>query len=330
MVSERRFKRQDALFKEELTSRQDWEQAQADLQGAQADVDAARANLTQGEAKIESAKAQLRAAEARLAEARKRVEIAARALRREEAVYKGGFVTRKEIVDAEAALRQARLDRHAAAQSVRLLGGTPGGGSVVAVTTPIGGRVQARSVSLGETVDTEHTLFTVINLDRVWVQLALVPKDLALVRPGQKVTLTAEGAPDRVFTGTVSAIGSAADEATRTVRVRCVLANGDGALRPQTYMRGDLITDVRRERVTVPLKAVQDHAGKQTVYVAHAGYPGLFEVRHVTLGVRGDGWREISEGLSAGEQLAVDGTFYLKSEALKSQLSDGCCAPPGE
>jgi len=45
--------------------------------------------------------------------------------------------------------------------------------------------------------------------------------------------------------------------------------------------------------------------------------------------VRGDGWREISAGLSAGEKIAVSGTFYLKSEALKSQLSDGCCAPAG-
>jgi hypothetical protein len=46
----------------------------------------------------------------------------------------------------------------------------------------------------------------------------------------------------------------------------------------------------------------------------------------VTLGVRGDGWREVATELKAGERLAVNGTFYLKSEALKSELSDGCCA----
>jgi hypothetical protein len=49
-------------------------------------------------------------------------------------------------------------------------------------------------------------------------------------------------------------------------------------------------------------------------------------VRHVKLGVRGDGWREITAGLAAGERIAAGGTFYLKSEALKSALSDGCCA----
>jgi cobalt-zinc-cadmium efflux system membrane fusion protein len=95
-------------------------------------------------------------------------------------------------------------------------------------------------------------------------------------------------------------------------------------------VRGHVITDVRRERVTVPLKALQEHQGKATVYVLLPSPPGSFQVRHVSLGISGDGWREISQGLTAGEPIAVNGTFYLKSEALKSQLSDGCCAPPGQ
>ncbi len=94
-------------------------------------------------------------------------------------------------------------------------------------------------------------------------------------------------------------------------------------------MRGRIITEVRRERVAVPLGALQEHNGKPTLYVEKEGHPGAFEVRHVKLGVSGEGWREIAEGLKQGEPVAVNGTFYLKSEALKSQLSDGCCAPAG-
>lgn len=330
-VSESRFHRADLLLKEELVSRQDWEQAEADFQRAQADVDVARANLTQGESKIDTAQARLKAAQAKLAEARNRARIAARVVAREEAVYQGGYVTSKEILEAEAALRQAELERQAAAQSVRLLGGSPSGGCVVALTTPIAGRVQERNVSIGETVDTEHPLFTVINLDQVWAQLAVTPKEMWLVRLGQRVELTADTAPGRIFTGAVSAIGTVADEKTRTVRVRCALANRDAALRPETFVQGRIVTDVRRERVVVPLEALQEHNGKPTVYVAKAGHPGAFDVRHVKLGVHGDGWREVAFGLEAGEPVAVNGTFYLKSEALKSSLSDACCAvEPGK
>lgn len=84
------------------------------------------------------------------------------------------------------------------------------------------------------------------------------------------------------------------------------------------------VEDARKD-----VAALQEHTGKPTVYVANEGTAGAFEVRHVTLGVSGDGWREVTAGLEAGERVAVSGTFYLKSEAMKDALSDGCCAAPG-
>jgi membrane fusion protein, heavy metal efflux system len=293
---------------------------------AQAKVRSARDRVEQAEAEIQAAQARQAQAEAQVATARRRVEIVAQTLAREERVFKGGYASSKEVVDAEGQVEGAENELEHSARKVRLLGGTPGGGSVITLSSPIPGRVQERNASPGETVDTEHALFTVMNLDLVWAQLAVTPKDLPLVRSGQRVVLTSEVAPGRTFTGTVSAIGSAADEATRAVRVRVALVNRDGALRPETYVRGSVITDVRNERVTVPLEALQEHNGKPTVYVALA-QPGAFEVRHVKLGVSGDGWREIATGLEGGERIAASGTFYLKSEALKSSLSDGCCAP---
>ena len=324
-VAESRFNRADLLLKEQLIARQEWEQSQADLERAKADVNAARARISQGESKIETAKAKLNTALAKLDAAHQRQEIETQALKREEAVFKGRYTTTKEIVEAEAALRQAQIDRESAAQAVTLLGGTVGGDNTVPLVSPIAGRVQERAVTIGETVDTEHPLFTIMNLDVVWAQLAVAPRDIANVRVGQHLNLTTETAPGRVFTGTVSSIGSATDEATRMVRVRTAIANAGGALRPGSFVRGTVVTDIRDRRITVPEEAIQDHSGKKTVYVA-TGKPGAFEVRHVKLGIRGDGWREITQGLDAGEQVAVSGTFYLKSEALKSALSDGCCA----
>jgi RND family efflux transporter MFP subunit len=361
-TAQSRFNRYDTLLKEQLASRQDWEQARSDLEQSKADIDAAQANIAQAQAKVDTAKAhreaaqaQVQAAEAkvraeggrlqqaaakietaqarqaqvesRLAALKKRVQFTEQTLKREEAVYKGGYVTSREIVEAEAAVRQAQLEQQAAAQTVRLLGGSPGGGSTVVVVAPIAGRVQERKVSAGQTVSTDHELFTVINLDLVWAQLDVAPRDFRYMRPGQRVLLTSETAPGRIFTGTISALGNTADEKTRAVQVRVALMNRDGALRPETFVRGNIVTDVRQERVTVPTEALQDHQGKPTVYVATGDQPGDFEVRHVKLGVRGEGWREIADGLESGERIATGGTFYLKSEALKSSLSDGCCAP---
>src|SRR5690606_33344997 len=159
----------------------------------------------------------------------------ARAEAREERIYRGGYATSKEIVEAESAVRQAALEQQAAADQVRLLGGTPGGGDTVAVTAPIGGRVTERAVTLGETVSPEKTLFTVVNLNSVWVQLRVYSRDLPSLRPGQKVTVTSDAAPNRTFTGAVSYIGDVVDETTRTVKVRAVIANAGGALKPGIF-----------------------------------------------------------------------------------------------
>ena len=325
-VARSRLNRAQTLFKEELVSRQEVEQAQADYQKAQSDMEVARANVAQGEAHIQSAKAKVDAAEGEYELAQKRGRILSTAQAREEKVYQGRFLTSKEIVEAETAARQAQLDQQAAAQAVRLLGGTPGGGSVVALTAPISGRVQTRNVSMGETIHTEQTAFTIVNLDILWAQLAVAPADLLSVHPGLRVELVSEAAPSHVFVGTVETLGSAADETTRAVPVRVSLLNRDGLLRPGAFVRGTIVTRLRRERVVVPTEAIQEHTGKKTVYVAKEGKPGAFEVRHVKLGVQGDGWREIASLLAPGERIAISGTFYLKSEALKSSLSDGCCA----
>lgn len=308
-VQRTRWQRAQSL--QELVSRQDQERIQADLKKAEADLTAAQVRI--------------RGAGSDLALAEKRALITTQALSREAKVYSGQHLTSRELVEAESAARMAGVRLEGAADQVRLLGGVPGGGNQIQVVSPIRGEVQALKVTLGESLLTEQVVCTVVNLDQVWAQLAINAKDLPKIRVGNPVELTSDSNPGRVFQSKVEAISSQSDETTRAVYLRCPLKNPQGALKTQTYLRGYLTTDVRSERVTVPEGALQEHSGRPTLYVALAGPPGVFEVRHVQLGVRGDKWREISAGLKAGEPVAVSGTFYLKSQALKSSLSDGCC-----
>ncbi len=322
-VAQSRFDRADALLKDRLISRQEWEQLAADRERAEADVSVAQSKLRQGKARVQTAEAARGAAESRLASARVKEKIEREALSREQSVYQGSYADRREMVDAEATVREAKLSQTAAAEQVRLAGGSPGRGTTVAVAAPIAGRVQERSVTLGETVDPEHSLFTVVNLDAIWAEMPVAPRDLAQIEVGQTVELVSETAPGTTFVGTVVSIGGAADSTTRAVPVRVALKNERGLLKPGTYVKGDLITRQSRESFVVPIGAIQDHTNRKTLYVELA--PGEFEVRHVILGPEENGFVEVREGIKGGERLALSGTFYLKSEALKSQLSDGCC-----
>ncbi|MBI3927010.1 MAG: efflux RND transporter periplasmic adaptor subunit [Armatimonadetes bacterium] len=316
-VQRSRLARAEAL--QDIVSRQE-------LERIRADYITATARVAQGEARARGARDALAAAVKELSLTKERLGITTSALAREEEVFSGEYLTSRELVDAEAALRMAQVEMDSSAERVRLLGGEPGQGNQIPLVTPIAGEIQECAVTLGESVDPEHIAFTVINLDQVWAQLAVAPKDLARVKVGNPVELQADSTSDRVFKGRIAGVSPAADETTLTVQVRTTIDNPDAVLRAGAFIRGSVITDIRHQRLTVPEGALQEHTGRPTLYVVRPGEPGAFEVRHVFLGAPGAGWREVTEGLAAGEAVAVSGTFYLKSEALKSALSDGCCS----
>lgn len=307
-----------------LTTRSRRAESLAEVVSGQ-DRERIRADYEKARAAVAGATSRVAGAEGDLALARKRLGIATHALSREEKVYAGQHLTSRELVEAESALRLAEVDLESAAERVRLLGGEPGAGSRLALRAPIAGTVQECAVTLGETVAPDRLAFSIINLASVWAELAVAPKDLPKLKVGDAVELTAESAPGQNFRGRVESISAASDERTRAIYVRARLANPQTALKAGTFVSGVLITDVRQRRLTVPETALQEHTGRPTLYVALEGHPGSFEVRHVVLGARGEHWREVAEGLKQDEPLAVSGTFYLKSEALKSSLSDGCC-----
>jgi RND family efflux transporter MFP subunit len=319
-----RWKRAESL--PEVVSLQQLERLRADLSMAESEVAAAKAQVVQGRADVLASKESLEVASNLQPLATKRWEISESARSREEKIFSAGHSRSRELLEAETALELAQAELQGAEEAVRLLGGRPGEGSGLALVTPIDGKVQEASLTLGETVDVDQVAFTVMNLEHVWAELSMAPKDLAKAKVGNSVELQADSAPGQLFVGHISSIGSAADNTTRTVSARMVVENPSAALKVGTFVKASIITDTRLERLTVPETALQEHTGRATIYVANPAQTGSFEVRHVILGEKGEGWREISDGLKADEMVATQGTFYLKSEAMKASLSDGCCA----
>ena len=89
----------------------------------------------------------------------------------------------------------ALAELNGAAEEVTLLGGQPGGTGETLLRSPINGRVEESTLTLGEHVDTEQVCFTVINLEKVWVELAVAPKDISKLEMGDEVEVRADSAP---------------------------------------------------------------------------------------------------------------------------------------
>jgi multidrug efflux pump subunit AcrA (membrane-fusion protein) len=126
--------------------------------------------------------------------------------------------------------------------------------------------------------------------------------------------------PDEPFGGSIIFVGDTLDPKTRRVSVRCTVPNADGRLKPQMYAALLLEEGAQRTVLGVPKAAVQELDGKSVVFVTDGG--GTFRRRDVALGRTVDEVVEIVSGLRPGEQIAVSGSFVLKSQLLQASAPE--------
>ena len=183
----------------------------------------------------------------------------------------------------------------------------------------IDGVVIKRHVTLGEHLAPDDTAFVVANLSTLWVDIALYPKQVPLVKTGQPVRITTSHGPAPVETS-LDYVAPLVDEATRTGLARVFLANPDNDWKPGMFIEGQITLGEFPAAVVAPRTAVIDVEGQSTLFVQH---DGSWEPRPVKLG-RGDSDSvEILTGLDAGERYVAKGGFVLKAQLQKSEFESG-------
>lgn len=188
-------------------------------------------------------------------------------------------------------------------------------GEQIPVRSPIGGVVLERLVTQGTTVIPGTPLFVVSELSTLWAIAEIDESLLPRVRTGRPVEVRVAAYPGEGFAGTITFIADIVNPKTRRITVRSAVPNPDGRLKPEMFATVALGEGEPRQMVLVPKAAIQSIAGRAVVFVA-AG-EGRFSPRTVALGAEADGLVEITSGLTAGERIAVSGSFMLKSELLK-------------
>ena len=195
---------------------------------------------------------------------------------------------------------------------------------MVPILSPISGTVITRAITPGMVLEPGNEAYTVSDLGEVWMIAQMNEADLSHLRVGAHVTVRSDAWPDRTFPGTVTLIGSTLDPTTRTVQVRIALPNHAGRLKPQMFATA-VIDESHdgsgmREAIFVPEDALQEVNGVQVVFITADGTH--FAPRSVRTLKPIDGQVEVSEGLRAGDHIAMKGTFMLKSDLLKGTIDE--------
>lgn len=176
------------------------------------------------------------------------------------------------------------------------------------IRAPFAGTVGLRRVSAGDYVAPGQDLVNLEDLRTLHVDFKVPEGWLSKVAVGQRVGLLTEAYPDRVFQGEVSAVDPRLDAVNRTVSLRAVVPNPEGALRPGLFVTVRLMVREEQEALMIPEEAVLLKQGRPYAFRYDGSAARLTEV---TLGVRQRGLVQVLSGLSAGDQVVRTGTHKL-------------------
>jgi len=243
------------------------------------------------------------------------------------------FKRQKELFDAHAASQkdyEASLDNYQKAKAelsraqkkAQLLSR----GSADSVTqeytlrAPIDGEVVSRTMSPGMEVVGQYSqgnaleLFTIGELDHVWVVADVFEMDLGRVKKGARVTVRVVTYPSRIFEGAVDWVSGQLDPNTRTAKVRCTIANPERDLKPEMYATVS-VSVAERKALAIPRSAMLRLGDQTVVFVESGAAPnGLirFERRPVAVDEdEGGDYLPVTHGLERGEKIVTSGAILL-------------------
>ncbi|MFO0759464.1 MAG: efflux RND transporter periplasmic adaptor subunit [Byssovorax sp.] len=261
-------------------------------------------------------------ASADLAKAEADVIAAEHDFTRQKSLYELRAVAQRDYEAAEDNYRKAKAELERARQKAHLLGKNQGPGQGYVLRTLIDGAVVSRNLNLGMELGGQYAggspveLFTIGDIDQVWVLADAFEMDLPRIKAGERVSVKVVSYPDKSFEGTVDWVSDTLDPTTHTARVRCAIPNPEHLLKPEMFATVSIAV-AGDKKLAVPRSSVL-HLGEQAVvFVKIEDRPDgkiRFERRPVLVDEDQPGdLVPVLRGVSAGEHVVSAGGILLST-----------------
>ncbi|WP_342722621.1 efflux RND transporter periplasmic adaptor subunit [Bradyrhizobium sp. B097] len=253
------------------------------------------------------------------------LELQTRTLARVRQLLKTGGGAQKDVDQATSDQQTAEGNYKAGRDAVRIFGKTDAEidrivadrkvDSILVVPSPISGRIIARNAAPGLFVQPGNAPapYSLADISTMWMVANVIETDAPAYRIGQPVEVRVPAYPNEVFRGRVTTLGLNIDPNSHRQLVRSVIDDPQHKLRAGMLASFTIETEPPKLSVSVPLDAiVREGDGTMTVWVTTDGRK--FDRRTVTIGMEQDGWRQILNGLAAGEKVASTGAIFLSNK----------------
>ena len=272
--------------------------------------------------RLEQVKASLKLVEAQHERSRINLDSAGRELERTEALVRGGLVPDQQLDLAVAKRDGARADVDLAEATVNRARAALDEAKInfdnTRIAARLSGYVDKRRVDPGALVSPTTPLCDIVRTDPAKVVINVPENDVPLLEVGRS-TVVKVGRGDIEYQGEIERIAPTVDVATRTTVTEIAVPNAEGALRPGMYADVLLIAREKSDALVVPEQALVRGNGQTNVLrveddVAHAC--------RVTLGILGEGWAEVLDGLEEADVVVVKGQYLVRDGERVRYASD--------
>lgn len=188
------------------------------------------------------------------------------------------------------------------------------------IIAPRSGVITKKTITVGDVVAVQQTLYEVADLSQVWLDITIYDKDLPRVKEGQIATFVSDSMPGKLFAGPISYIRPSTGDNTRTFLARVILKNSALSLKPGMFGQVKIQEPAFAGQVFVPAEAVQTF-GKEVFVFIDLGN-SRYRKQHIQLGRKVEGGFLVESGLGSGDRVVTQGSFNLKAAVLKSQFAE--------
>ncbi|SHM93659.1 membrane fusion protein, cobalt-zinc-cadmium efflux system [Chitinophaga jiangningensis] len=252
--------------------------------------------------------------EKQLAQAKSDQGVAEKNLKVAQDLYDSRLNTEKDVINAKGDLQKSNAEITRLNDLFKIY--RKGKGATYLVTAPISGYIIEKNINNNMEIRTDNStnIFTISELDDVWVMANVFETDIAKIKEGYDAKVVTVSYPDQPFTGKIDKIYNFLDPATKTMQVRISIDNKNMELKPEMFATVYVTYKDNDAKIAVPSAAVIFDNSKNYVLVFKDKFN--ISVRPVEVAKTSGNTTYLESGLQAGEKV-ISKNQLLIYDALK-------------
>ena len=251
------------------------------------------------------------------------LELAKQDFNREQQLWSQGISAKQDYQRAYHSYKRAQIQVQAAQSRLSAFGAMNASNGRYILKAPISGVISKKDLVIGENVQSASQLFTIDQLDQLWLEFIVPNAEIVGLSPNQKIEFKSLQT-DKIYKAVIQTLNIEADAQTGRLQVRAKVQSSTAELRPNLMVNVLLQQPSDSTALRILQSAVQNVDGKNVVFVATEQEQQVeFSPTPIKLGQssKDSQYIEVLGGLNQGQKYAAQGSFLLKSELEKGEAS---------